>query len=135
MVAETGATFVLQQELSAAGDMVGDVKVGPAPDAVDTVNLRLKVDCSTNYFSFITMVAPSPDWFIATANRALTNSNGQFINVLSGDLLVYDAGTDSGPMLTSPNQPTNPRENIAPLNQPPFAGNAIGRFTMRRLDN
>jgi hypothetical protein len=57
------------------------------------------------------MIAPSPDWFVGVAALSLYGDDG-WIEELVVDLYPYDAGTDSGPSYTSPNEPTEVREGI-----------------------
>jgi hypothetical protein len=78
------------------------------------------------------MIAPSPDWFVGVSNFDLCE-NGEWITNRSIDLYPYDAGTDSGVNYTSPNQDTNPKENITILTTGVFNVNntvpILGTFT------
>ena len=63
--------------------------------------------------SFITMIAPSPDWFLGVRDLNLCNTTtGKWQNQEVRDLFPYDAGTDSGLNFESRDQVTNPRKNI-----------------------
>ena len=78
------------------------------------------------------MLAPSPDWFVGVSRLALLEDR-HWVDSLTIELFVYDAGTDSGPIYTSPNQPTNPQEPIARIVSAPFlvSGSVrpVGTFT------
>ena len=64
------------------------------------------------------MIAPSPDWFIATRNVELYK-DGEWQESLTIPARLYDAGTDSGETFTAANDDTNPKEPIVGLeNQP-----------------
>jgi hypothetical protein len=79
------------------------------------------------------MLAPSPDWFVGVAGLDL-RAGGAWLPERTVDLFVYDAGTDSGPNYTSPNDDTDPPEPIARIVEAPFATNGtVGTFTFTRL--
>ena len=63
--------------------------------------------------SFITMIAPSPDWFVGVHDYNLCNTTtGKWEASRTRDLPPYDAGTDSGPHFESHDINTNPPELI-----------------------
>lgn len=132
-VAELGINTVLLRELRTAGDFVLDTDVSDG-DAFsgESFSASVKVDCERPFVSAITMIAPSPDWIIGLANVDLLR-NGKFTQKLTGELRVYDAGTDSGETLTAPNKETVPRENIAPLKGMPFRGRSVANYVLQRI--
>jgi hypothetical protein len=73
----------------------------------------IEVNSEYPLVSFITMIAPSPDWFVGVHDYNLCNTTtGKWLDSRTRDLPPYDAGTDSGLNFDSPNQITNPKENI-----------------------
>ena len=73
------------------------------------------IEVNTEYplVSFITMIAPSPDWFVGVHDFNLCNTTtGKWKESRTRDLPPYDAGTDSGPRFQSRNMVTNPPEDI-----------------------
>ena len=59
--------------------------------------------------SAITMIAPSPDWFVGVRDYNLCNeTTGKWIDKRMKDLFLYDSGTDSGPRFVHTGTPTNP---------------------------
>eukprot|EP00210_Caulerpa_lentillifera_P004435 g4232.t1 len=72
------------------------------------------------YVSMVSMVAPSPDWFVGLHDVNLCQTNeatGESYWVdqypeLPARLYAYDAGTDSGETFLSENSPTRPFEPI-----------------------
>ncbi len=72
---------------------------------------------TTDYscFSFASMIAPSPDWFIGI-NKYDLLVNNQWVIDKSVDLFVYDAGTEEGDVFGYNNLPTTPQQNISILN-------------------
>ncbi|UCE60900.1 MAG: DM13 domain-containing protein [Phycisphaerales bacterium] len=85
----------------------------------------------------ISMLAPSPDWFVGVSGTALFSDN-QWTPQLVVQLDPYDAGTDSGMTYTSPNQDTVPQDPIQVISGYPFQNGAepfpLGTFTFRRID-
>jgi hypothetical protein len=98
----------------------------------------LDFDVSRDYplVTLVTMVAPSPDWFVGVSGQSLI-VNGDWARELAVPLFAYDAGTDSGVSFLSPDQVTAPRENVFRLTEGPFrVGGAVpplGTFTFRRI--
>jgi len=76
---------------------------------VDQANLDFTQ--SHNQVIFVSMIAPSPDWFVAVQANLFDGVNWTDEIVL--ELISYDAGTDSGTDLTSVDVDTNPRELIS----------------------
>ena len=73
----------------------------------------IEVNSEYPLVSFITMIAPSPDWFVGVHDYNLCNTaTGKWLDLRTRDLPPYDAGTDSGPNFDSADQITNPKENI-----------------------
>ena len=63
--------------------------------------------------SFITMIAPSPDWFVGVHDFNLCNTTtGKWLDSRKRDLPPYDAGTDSDTTFIHSGTPTTPRETI-----------------------
>ncbi|WP_456439915.1 T9SS type A sorting domain-containing protein [Psychroserpens sp.] len=81
--------------------------------------------------SLVSMIAPSPDWMIAINSVNLRNGN-TWVNEIEIELFPYDAGTDSGSLYTSLDQPTlpNPEPISVLINQAPFNAKPIGTITI-----
>lgn len=80
--------------------------------------------------TLISMIAPSPDWFIAINSLDLRNTeNTGWKNSFSMDVFVYDAGTDDGFDYTSSNSANSP-VGISKINGAPINGNRIGTLTI-----
>lgn len=86
-------------------------------------------------FTMVSMLAPSPDWFVGVSGVSLLDANGSWIPELVLPLTVWDAGTDSGTEFTSPNADTQPPEPIRSIHgEAPFVGTpAVATFTLRLL--
>jgi len=117
-MAEVGSTGGLISELTGSGQ-VSTVDAGsriPGPGssapAVSSPTFDVDVSQSGHLISVVSMLAPSPDWFVGFADRA-TFVDGQWIDSVTFPLGNYDSGTDSGPGFTSGNADTQPAQPIS----------------------
>ena len=76
-------------------------------------SIVLDVEVTEKYPSvtLATMIAPSPDWYIAVVNINLLTNNS-FVDQKVVEAKVYDAGTDNGVTFTSKNEVTSPQQSI-----------------------
>ena len=111
LMAETGATSVLRIELAATAT-VGEVDTGGGINRTGTSVLDVGVDASSGYLSLVTMLAPSPDWFVGFSALQLWDGDS-WIDRFEFDLQPYDAGTDSGTRFTSADIDTQPRQLVS----------------------
>ncbi len=134
-VAEFGSKFALTNEVVAA-QTAGSAEyllsggfISPSPGTVSYT-----FDITSNYplVTLITMIAPSPDWFVGVHDLALYNG-GQWTDTLVVELFAYDSGTDDGVTYTSPNAVTSPPAVISQIALVPFLVGpsipALGSFT------
>ena len=138
-MAELGAQSPLDEEVIAA------MAAGTAEHLLAGGNLRgspgstqFEFEVSRDYplVTLVTMVAPSPDWFVGVSALSLFE-NGDWVREKEVPLVPWDAGTDSGVTFLSADRPTRPREPISRITTPPLAESAVarpmGRFTFRRI--
>lgn len=93
------------------------------------------VDDAYPLLTLVSMVAPSPDWFVGVSGVSLVDGNGNWINNQVISLDPYDSGTDDGSEYRSPNAVTNPPQPIANLSGvSPFSSQPLGTFTITRTD-
>jgi hypothetical protein len=138
-MAETGGTSSLDAEIDGligAGSACIQISgggVNPSPGAV-TVEFVASLDCPL--VSVVTMIAPSPDWFLGVSGLSLL-VNGAWVDQEVVALYPYDAGTDSGGNYTSPNAPTASPELIVRIETEPLLVDGtvppLGTFTFTRL--
>ena len=78
----------------------------------NTGTLTVKnIELNTAYplVSAITMIGPSPDWFVGVHDYNLCNeTNGTWFGKKVKDLLLYDSGTDDAPTFVHSNKPSKP---------------------------
>ena len=128
-MAEVGGTATLIEELQALIDQKKGLKTYVGSGLGSGVgNIVLDVTISNEFpaISLATMLAPSPDWYIAAVNVILTDDDDNFVETKTIHGGVYDAGTDSGTTFTAANSATQPRENINIITQAPLGdGNGV----------
>ena len=120
LVAELGNTSALRREISDnanAGPAIaaGSSFIGPGA----TVSTVFTVDASLPLVSVLSMVAPTPDWFVGVSNLRLYD--GGWRDRVTVDLYPYDAGTEDGGGWSLGNPDTSPQGLIASLR-------GVGRF-------
>lgn len=109
LMAETGAKDDFSDEITIAiaegqsnKRLSGD-GLGNSPSSV-SISFALTNDYPL--VTLVSMIAPSPDWYVGVGGLDLRRENGEFVQSLTVPLRVYDAGTDSGSLFTSPNSPS-----------------------------
>ncbi|MEM7313447.1 MAG: spondin domain-containing protein [Planctomycetota bacterium] len=131
-MAESGSVIPLRNEILAYGAENATPYIGPGIDNDGTGSLMIEVDASQSLLTLVTMIAPSPDWFIGTSGFDL-RPGGEWVDGLVYDLFAYDSGTDNGVGFTSPNSDTNPQEPISLLGSPLGGLPPIGTYTFNLL--
>jgi len=136
-MAETGGTSILTREIRAhipgnALSVINGRGIGsPASTTIEGVHVSLDYPLIT----LVTMIAPSPDWFVGVAGQSLQDEFGQWVDELEVVLYPYDSGTDDGPSYRSPNADSSPKQPIKGLKGiSPFSDEPIGTYTFTRTD-
>ena len=136
IMAETGGKAGLTAEVNAAiADgtaefLLSGSGIGRSPNST---SLEFEVSSSHSLVTLVSMVAPSPDWFVGVRGLDLM-PEGEWLAKSTRELLVYDSGTDSGPSFSSRNDNTHPAEPISLLDEFPFENAPpLGTFTFTRI--
>ena len=104
-MAELGNNSILKNELN------NNIKDGKGLDliigdnlnkGVGTISFNIDVNEENPSVTLATMIAPSPDWYVAVVNVNLFKDES-FIKEKTISGLIYDAGTDSGKTFKSSN--------------------------------
>ncbi len=139
LMAERGRQSPLDAEVNAAiavGQAQHLLVGGDVPSSPGTTSLEFPVSLEYPLVTLVTMVAPSPDWFVGVSGLSLLE-NGTWVQERSVELYPWDAGTDSGSTYRSPDLVTAPPEPIRRLTGSPVAVSGMvppmGRFVFRRL--
>ncbi len=137
-MAETGATTLLQQEngIRILRDEALDRAIGTSFDSPGSDKLFIGLTQFNSKVSVVSMIAPSPDWFVGVNNVRLFE-NGDWLNQLTLDAIPYDAGTDNGKTYKSANSSNLVPENITLIRSGPLATNGfvnrMGTFRFVRI--
>jgi spondin-1 len=86
-----------------------------------------RVDPQHHLISFVTKLAPSPDWFVGVNNFELCLANGSWVDYKEFNLYPYDAGTNSGSRYDSPKQTTYPPAAVSRI-RPNYPNNPNSPF-------
>ncbi|MFG0298771.1 MAG: spondin domain-containing protein [Phycisphaerales bacterium JB047] len=131
-MAERGAVAALQAEVDAhiaAGTADQFLSLRGIPTSPDVRDDAFVANADYPLLSIVTMIAPSPDWFVGIHDVDL-RPGGVWVRELVFDLYPYDSGTDAGVNFVGPNidiTPHLPILNIA--DQFPFEGTGrLGTF-------
>ena len=127
-VAELGVVSALVSEIGRNADTGVVVRAGSSVNLpTQTVSSAFTATASHPLVSVLSMVAPSPDWFVGVSNLRLYD-NGWRNRVV--ELFPYDAGTEDGSGWSLSNPATIPQGVIASIrNTGRFLDNPIARLS------
>ncbi len=142
-MAETGATGIL--EANAENDkkenidkILSSATGRGIAGGQGTASVVLEANGKHNKISLVSMIAPSPDWFVAIQDVVLYDRNGWF-DLIEIEVDAYDAGTDSGDKFTSSDAETIPPSPIGYLTGQPLGNGAevnppLGRVIIEKIE-
>lgn len=116
-VAETGSVSQMNNEVNAAvnaDNALARINGGAVSISPGNVSTTFTVNTDYPLITLITMIAPSPDWFVGTHGENLL-IDGNWVESLTVPLFGYDSGTDSGTTFVASNQDTQPPQPISLL--------------------
>ena len=139
-MAELGSKNPLQTEIQnfiSAGTGNTLISGGGISSSPGEISLEFDIASSHSLVSVVSMLAPSPDWFIAVSNVNLIENN-EWVTSKTISVDIYDAGTDNGATFLSIDLPSPMRMAIVEITTPPLAVNGIvaplGSITFTKLD-
>ncbi len=136
-MAEEGRVSPLDQEVEqaiAAGNAREVILGGPIGRSPGSVETTFRVSRSHPRVTLVTMVAPSPDWFVGVRDLDLL-VQGEWLEEISMPLFAYDSGTDDGGDFEGPDAESDPHIAIARIEAGGLAnGVPLGTFTFNRID-
>ena len=144
-MAEFGATFLLMDEVQAA------ITAGSAGSALDwphwfcpsgtthtscgSLVVVFEVDAAFPLVTLVTMLGPSPDWFVGVSGLAL-HDGGNWIDTLVVDLRPYDGGTRDQNLFLLGGPQTTPPEPVSLITAASgqlIGPDSLGTFRLERL--
>jgi hypothetical protein len=139
-MAERGRTSPLDSEVQAAitaGTALSVIRGGAIDVSPGVATAEFEIGREHPFVSLVSMVAPSPDWFVGVDSLSLVEG-GDWVAEKLVTLFPWDAGTDGGPTYAAPDQPSQPRQAIRLLEGYPVAEAGVvapfGSFRFRRVD-
>lgn len=143
-VAETGSTDSYKAELDAKKieGNVDNIFQGSGTPSPGEATFEFKVNKLHPYISAISMIAPSPDWFVGIRDVNLYENN-EWLEKQKFDLKLYDAGSDTGITFSAENSAggsgiiTLLTESAVDINAGVHSTSDkfVGTFTIDRIDN
>ena len=138
LVAENGRFSMLRVEFAEAKRrrrIGSEIEGPPLAEVPGKVSVTFAATTAHPLLSFVTMIAPSPDWFTGAADIPLVK-NGQWIDEATTPLWAWDSGTDSGDTYSAENMDTQPQQSVRLLATLHFLARdgliAVGSATVRR---
>jgi len=139
LIAERGRPSIFRIELEEARDrnLIGTVfEGGEIEDIPGKTTLSFEAIAAFPHVSFVTMIAPSPDWITGVSGVLLYRDNA-WIDRVEIPLWAWDVGTDSGDSYAAFNQDTQPQQSIRLVSTPHFLNDrgllGVGRVVIERV--
>jgi spondin N len=139
LMAERGRQTPLDTEVGAAiaaGHAQHVLAGDDVPRSPGSVTFEFYVTRDYALVTLVSMIAPSPDWFVGVSSLSLIEG-GSWVAEKVVTLHAYDAGTDSGVTFSSADVQTRPPQPIHRITTGPLVvGGSVpplGTFTFRRI--
>ena len=111
-MAETGNTSTLRNEINNVSEATPYVGSNNGNTSQTSLNFSVNQDCP--FVTFVSMLAPSHDWFVGVSKLDLRDTSGDFVTKTI-NLRVYDAGTEEGDDFSFNGATTSPAAPITRL--------------------
>ena len=119
LMAETGGKSELLHEIEHLiedGEAHGELSGGGLSTSPSMVRLEFDAVSTHPFVTLVSMLAPSPDWFVGVSALPLME-DGAWLERVEVQLRLYDAGTDDGTLYTAANANTDPADPITRLTE------------------
>ena len=114
-VAELGNTATFKSEINANMNAVAVIEKSLPSGGTPTATVDVTVTTAHPLVTLLTMVAPSPDWFVGVSGLSLLDAQGDWLALHTVDLFPYDAGTEEGTEFSLSNAATSPQGAISSI--------------------
>ena len=112
-IAEIGGTSTLESEINAAmSNALAVIKQSITVGGTSTATVDFTVTTAHPLVTLLTMIAPSPDWFVGVSGLSLLDAQRDWLASHTVDLFPYDAGTEEGTEFSLSNAATSPQGTI-----------------------
>ena len=125
-VAELGSTGTFKSEINANSNAISVIEKSVSGGGTGSATFEITPTNEHPLVTLLSMIGPSPDWFVGVSGRSLLDTQGQWESLLEVDLFPYDAGTEEGTEFSLNNQATSPQGVIASIK-------GMGKFSNVRM--
>ena len=132
-VAELGNTGTFKSEIKANMNAVAVIEKSLPSGGTPTATVDFTVTTAHPLVTLLTMIAPSPDWFVGVSGLSLLDAQGDWLASHTVDLFPYDAGTEEGTEFSLSNAATSPQGTITSIKGTgKFSNEPIATLTFTR---
>ena len=125
-VAELGAVGTFRGEIQASPHTGSVIEQSVSGGGRGSATFTITVTRTHPRVTLLSMIGPSPDWFVGVSGLSLLDDAGQWRDEYRVDLFPYDAGTEDGTEFTLSNPPTDPQGVITSIR-------GTGKFSRVRM--
>ena len=129
-VAELGSTGAFRAEVQASPHTGAVIEQGVSGGGTGSATFTISPSTTYPRVTLLSMIGPSPDWFVGVSGLSLLDDNGQWYATREVNLYPYDAGTEEGEDFSLSNPATNPQGVITSLQgEGKFSNERMARLT------
>ena len=114
-VAELGQTSAFKSQINASDHAGAVIERGLGSGGTPEVSVEFETTKDRPLVTLLSMIAPSPDWFVGVSGLSLLDARGRWHSRLEVALFPYDAGTENGTGFSLSNPATVPQGAIASI--------------------
>ena len=114
-VAELGSTGTFKSEINANSNALSVIEQSVSGGGTGSATFNVTVTSNHSRVTLLSMIGPSPDWFVGISGRSLLNAQGNWQSPIQVDLFPYDAGTEDGTDFSLSNPATSPQGVITSI--------------------
>ena len=114
-VAELGVTPRFESEIEASPHAAAVIRESVTFGGTGGATFSIEVAGDHPLVTLLSMIGPSPDWFVGINGRSLLDASGQWEPRVDIDLFPYDAGTEDGEEFSLDNPATDPQGTITSI--------------------
>ena len=132
-VAELGSTGTFKSEINANSNAVSVIEKSVSGGGTGSATFEITLTNQHPLVTLLSMIGPSPDWFVGVSGLSLLNTQGQWVSTREVDLFPYDAGTEEGTEFSLSNPATSPQGVITSIKGTgKFSNVRMARLTFTR---